>query len=80
MILIKKSPQYWKEVALKKVLNENEAKELAGLVPSRVFLICKAAIKNAKNMNIHEIIFCLKFQYSAHNRSQITLIQGILSH
>ena len=42
MIPIKKL-QYWKEEALKRESTENEAKELADLVPLRVFLIRKAA-------------------------------------
>ena len=75
----KKELQYWKKAAFKKALNGNEAKELTDLAPSRVsFLIRKAAIKKAKKMNIHEIIFHLKFQYSV-NRNQITLIQDIPS-
>ena len=49
------------------------------LAPSRVFLIRKAATKNAKKMNIDEIIFYLKSQYSTDNRNQITFIQDIPS-
>ena len=61
-----KELQYWKEAALKKALTENEAKELTDLAPLRVLLIRKAA-KNAKKMNINEIIYYLKCQYSADN-------------
>ena len=53
-----KELHFWKEAALKKALTENEAKELIDLAPLRVFLIRKAA-KNAKKMNINEIIFYL---------------------
>ena len=74
-----KELQYWKETVSKKALDENEAKELTDLSPSKVFLIPKAAIKNAKKMNTNEIIFYLKSQYSADNRNQKTFIQGILS-
>ena len=49
------------------------------LAPLRVFLIRKAAIKNAKKMNIHEIIIYLKSQYSTDNRNQISFFQGIPS-
>ena len=44
----------------------------------RVFLIRKAA-KNAKKININEIIFYLKSRYSPDNRDQITFIQNIPS-
>ena len=74
-----KELQYWEKAALKKVLDENEAKEFTDLAPSRVFLIRQDAIKNAKKMNIHEIMFYLKSQYSADNRNQITFIQAITS-
>ena len=74
-----KEIHYRKKVALKKASTENETKELIDLAPSRVFLIRKAAIKNAKKMNIYEIIFYLKSQYSADNRNQTTFIQDILN-
>ena len=74
-----KELQYWKEAALKKALDENEAKELTDLAPFKVFLIGKAGIKNAKWMNIYEITFYLKSHYSADNRNRITFIQGIPS-
>ena len=70
---------YWKKAALKMASTENEAKELTDLALSRVFLIRKAAVKNAKKMNINEIIFYLKSQYSTDNRVQITFIQDIPS-
>ena len=34
-----KELQYWKKVALKKALTENETKELIDLAPSRAFLV-----------------------------------------
>ena len=71
--------QYWKKVALKKALTKNETKELIDLAPSGVFLIHKAAIKNANRMNIHEIIFYLKSRFLTDNRNQITFIQDIPS-
>ena len=73
-----KELHFWKEAALKKALTENEAKELIDLAPLRVFLIRKAA-KNAKKMNINEIIFYLESRYSADNRDQINFIQEIPS-
>ena len=74
-----KELQYWKKLALKKASTENEAKELIDLAPSTVFLIRKAAIKNAKKMNIDEMIFFLKSRYSTDNRNQITFTQDIPS-
>ena len=74
-----KELQYWKKVALKKALTKNETKELIDLAPSGVFLIHKAAIKNATRMNIHEIIFYLKSRFPTDNRNQITFIQDIPS-
>ena len=71
-----KEIQYWKKAALEKDLTKNEAKEVMDLAPLRVFLIHQAAIKNAKRINIDEIISYLKSKYSA-DRNQITLIQGI---
>ena len=68
-----KELKYWKETALKKASTENEAKELTDLIPLRVLLVRKIA-KNAKKMNINEIIFYLKSEYSADNRDQITFI------
>ena len=41
------------------------------------FFIHKAAIKNAKNINIDEIIFYLKSRYSTDIGNQITSIQDI---
>ena len=73
-----KGLQYWKEAALKKDSTENEAKESTDLAPLRAFLIPKAA-KNAKKMNINEIIFYLKARYSTDNRDQINFIQDIPS-
>ena len=71
--------QYWKKAALKKVSTENETKELTNLVSLRVFLIRKTAIKNAKKMNIHEIMFYLQSRHSTDNRNQKTFIQDIPS-
>ena len=44
-------------------------KKSTNLAPSRVFLICKDAGKSSAE-NIHEMIFYLKKNYSAHNREQ----------
>ena len=60
-----KELQHWKKVALESVSTKNEAKELIDLAPSRVCLIRK--VKNAKMVNIDEIIFYLKSQYLTHN-------------
>ena len=49
---------YWKKAALEKVLTENGRKQLTDLAPPTVFLPCKPAIKNIKN--VHEIIFLSK--------------------
>ena len=38
-----KELRYWKRVALESVSNENEAKELIDLAPSRVILVRKVA-------------------------------------
>ena len=62
--------QYWKRAALEQNLSENEAKELLDLALSRDILIRKAEIKNANKMNIYEMIFYLKSQYST-DRNQI---------
>ena len=61
-------------VALKKASTENERKELIDLAPSRVVLIRKTAIKNAKEMNIDEIFFYLKSRNTKDNRNRITFI------
>ena len=66
-----KELQHWQKVALESVSTENEAKEIIDL-PSRVCLIRK--VKNAKMLNIDEIFFYLKFQYSTHNEEQRTFI------
>ena len=63
-----KELQYWK----KSVLTKNERKELRDLAPARVFLPCKAAAVNAKN--IDEIVFYLKSQYLTYNEEQRTFI------
>ena len=38
--------QYWKKMALESNLNKDQRKQLTDLVPLRVFLARKAAIKN----------------------------------
>ena len=38
--------QYWKKIALESNLNKDQRKQLTDLVPLRVFLARKAAIKN----------------------------------
>ena len=50
-----KKLQHWKKTDLESVSTENEAKELIDLAPSRVSVIRK--VKNAKVVNIDEIIF-----------------------
>ena len=47
------------------------------LAPLGVCFIRKGVIKNAKKVDIDEIIFNLKFRYSTDIRDQITFIQGI---
>ena len=66
--------KYWKEAALKN-LDENDANELKDLAPTSSFLTRKAIknVKNVKKMNIKEIIYYLKLQYSD-NENQIDLI------
>ena len=41
-----KELQYWKKIALESNLNKDQRKKLTDLVPLRVFLASKAAIKN----------------------------------
>ena len=48
------------------------------MAPSIVFLIHEAAMKNAKNISIDEIIFYLKSWHSTDNRNQIVFIQDIM--
>lgn len=48
------------------------------MAPSIVFLIHEAAMKNAKNISIDEIIFYLKSWHSTDNRNQIVFIQDIV--
>ena len=64
----KEEVDYWKRIALRST-NEEEMKKSTNLAPSRVFLICKDAGKSSAE-NIHEMIFYLKKNYSAHNREQ----------
>ena len=71
-----KELQHWKKVGLESVSIENEAKEIIDLAPSRICLIRKA--KNAKMVNIDEIMFYLKTQYLARNEEQRTFIQCFL--
>ena len=47
--------QYWKKIALE-IKNERKRKQLTDLVPLRVFLSRKAAVKNEVK-NVNEIIF-----------------------
>ena len=58
---------YWKEAALKN-LDENDANELKDPAPPSLFR------KNAREVNIDEIIHYLKSQYF-HDENQIHLIQ-----
>ena len=70
-----KELHYWKKGVSGSVLIENGRKHLRALVPPRIFLARKAAIKNVKN--VHEIISNLKSQYLLHNEQQRTFIQDI---
>ena len=63
--------QYWKKVALVNVSIVNERKELKDLAPPTVFL---TAIKNAKKMDIYEIILYLNLD-NREQREQRTFIQ-----
>ena len=75
-----KELQYWKKLALKKASTENEAfTNFTNFYELYEFLIRKAAIKNAKKMNIDEMIFYLKSRYSTDNRNQTTFTQDIPS-
>ena len=67
-----KELRYWKRAALESVSTKNEARELIQLAPSREILVRK--VKNEKIVNINEIIFYLKSQYSAHNPQERTFI------
>ena len=71
MMLMRKNYDTW-WVALESVSRENEAKEVIDLAPSRAILVRK--VKNAKMMNIDEIIFYLKSQYLPHHEEQRTFI------
>ena len=64
-----KELQYWKKVALQSVSTENGRKQLTDLVHTRVWLIRKAVINNAKN--VHEIIFYLNCQYLTRNEERL---------
>ena len=63
--------QYWKKIALVNVSIVNERKQLKDLVPPTVFL---TAIKNAKKMDIYEIILYLNLD-NREQREQRTFIQ-----
>ena len=64
-------------LVLESVSTENEAKELLELAPKKVILGRKA--KNQKLINIEEIIFHLKSQYSEYNLQDRTFIPNIPS-
>ena len=64
-----KELEYWKKVALQSVSTENGRKQLTDLVHTRVRLIRKAVIKNAKNVN--KIIFYLNSQYLTRNEERL---------
>ena len=64
--------RYWKEVALKN-LDENDANELKDSAPPSLFLT-RNARKNAREVNINEIIHYLRLKNSD-NENQIRLIQ-----
>ena len=68
---------YWKRVALESASTENEARELIKLAPREVILVRKA--KNQKLVNIEEILFYLKSQYSEHNLEDRTFVPNIPS-
>ena len=65
---------YWKEVALKN-LDEKDANGLKDSTPPSLFLPRKAR-KNAREINIDEIIHYLRLQYSE-DENQIRLIQRL---
>ena len=73
-----KELDYWKEAALERALDLNDANELKHSAPLSFFLACKAA-KNVKKMDIDEIISYLKSQYSTNNRNQIAFVQNFPS-
>ena len=67
--------KYWKEAALKN-LDKNDANKLKDLASPSLFFTRKAIknLKNVKKMNINEIIYYLKSQYSD-DENQIHLIR-----
>ena len=71
-----KGLRYWKRTTLESVSTKNESRELIELAPRKVILVCKA--KNQKLINIEEIIFYLKSQYSEHKPQDRTFILNIL--
>ena len=64
--------RYWKETALKNV-SENDANELKGSTPPSLFLT-RNPRKNARQVNIDEIIHYLKSQYFD-DENQIHLVK-----
>ena len=52
--------------------------EIKDLAPPS-FLLIRKATKNAKKMDIDEVIFYLKSQYSTNNKDQITFVQNFPS-
>ena len=64
-------------MALESVSTENETRELIKLAPREVILVRKA--KNQKLVNIEEIFFYLKSQYSEQNLEDRTFVPNIPS-
>ena len=65
--------KYWKEAALERALDLNDANKLKDLAPLSLCLVREAA-KNVKKMNSNEIICCLKSQYVG-DENQVAFIQ-----
>ena len=72
---LQKELGYWKDTALKRALDPNEANQLKDLAPPSFLLIHKAK-QNPKTTGINKIISYLKSQYSTNNRILINLVQN----
>ena len=73
-----KELHYWRDAALKRALETNEANQLKDSAPPS-FLLIRKAEKNAKKMDINEMISYLKSQHSTNNSNQIVLVQNFPS-
>ena len=54
--VFQKELDYWRDAALKRALDSNEANHLKDSAPTSFLLICEAE-KNAKKMDINKTIF-----------------------